>query len=385
MGKMIMALKKLGKKMTGKSIESDNTVGVINELADKYEKPDLTPFATKTYVDQKYSAAIKRQIVQSLPETDIDTNTIYMVLDPNASQEGNVYNEYLYSNNAWELIGTTAVSGSGVEYINFISTYDAKTGETTGRLTNQDIAKMFTRTLQGDVSLNTNIMFTLDTNTSLISNGGDEYDWHFITPPIYDLLSCTTYRDITLHLETAVFEVEDKTLQNAPIVLDSSTGNLYSHAYDFGEGVSFSYNGHVLSFAGRSTELNTSYVIYSSTMVDNRTYLQLKANANTGDYSINTIEVGGLSDDNTFVVELREVEEIPSGNLEPVGVTLAGIQLAFDSGKMVYLHYNMYSNVIHYASHAGNTYLFNLIVDAYTRNGIAFDFENQTFKLVTAE
>ena len=31
-----MALKKLGKKLTGKSIESDNTVGVINEIADNY-------------------------------------------------------------------------------------------------------------------------------------------------------------------------------------------------------------------------------------------------------------------------------------------------------------------------------------------------------------
>lgn len=68
-------------------------------------------FATKTYVDGLMSGALKRQIVQTLPVEDIDTNTIYMVLDSEASQQGNVYNEYLYIENAWELIGTTATSG----------------------------------------------------------------------------------------------------------------------------------------------------------------------------------------------------------------------------------------------------------------------------------
>ena len=111
MGKMIAALKKLGNKLNGKLPASDNTVGVINEIADDYEQPDLTPYATKTYVDGLMSGALKRQIVQALPETNIDTNTIYMVLDQEASQQGNVYNEYLYINEAWELIGTTATSG----------------------------------------------------------------------------------------------------------------------------------------------------------------------------------------------------------------------------------------------------------------------------------
>ena len=49
------------------------------------------------------------KIVEELPTEDIDTNTIYMVLDATAS-EGNVYNEYLYIEEAWELIGTTAVT-----------------------------------------------------------------------------------------------------------------------------------------------------------------------------------------------------------------------------------------------------------------------------------
>ena len=64
----------------------------------------------KAYADEKFSAGLKREIVQSLPTEDIDTNTIYMVLDSSSQQVGNVYNEYLYTNNSWELIGTTATA-----------------------------------------------------------------------------------------------------------------------------------------------------------------------------------------------------------------------------------------------------------------------------------
>lgn len=74
-------------------------------------------YATKEYVNTLMSGALKRLIVEALPETNIDTNTIYMVLDQSASQQGNVYNEYLYINEAWELIGTTATSGGGLDIV----------------------------------------------------------------------------------------------------------------------------------------------------------------------------------------------------------------------------------------------------------------------------
>lgn len=65
---------------------------------------------SKEYTDTKFSAGLKRLIVETLPVEDIDTNTIYMILDSSSQQSGNVYNEYLYINNSWELIGTTATS-----------------------------------------------------------------------------------------------------------------------------------------------------------------------------------------------------------------------------------------------------------------------------------
>ena len=75
-----------------------------------YNSTDVLTPASKSYVDTLMSGALKRAIVETLPTENIDTNTIYMVLDETASS-GNVYNEYLYINNAWELIGTTATSG----------------------------------------------------------------------------------------------------------------------------------------------------------------------------------------------------------------------------------------------------------------------------------
>ena len=73
---------------------------------------DSIEFVSKSYVDSLMSGALKREIVETLPVEDIDTNTIYMVLDSEASTQGNVYNEYMYINNSWELIGTTATAGA---------------------------------------------------------------------------------------------------------------------------------------------------------------------------------------------------------------------------------------------------------------------------------
>jgi len=63
--------------------------------------------ADVTALQQAVAGALRREIVESLPTTDIDPNTIYMILSGTSATE-NVYNEYMYVNNAWELIGTSA-------------------------------------------------------------------------------------------------------------------------------------------------------------------------------------------------------------------------------------------------------------------------------------
>lgn len=66
----------------------------------------------KSYVDTTVStamsSAIKREIINTLPTQDIKTDTIYMVPKSTAGTN-DVYDEYMYINSAWELIGTTQV------------------------------------------------------------------------------------------------------------------------------------------------------------------------------------------------------------------------------------------------------------------------------------
>ena len=69
----------------------------------------ITYAMSKKYTDNKVavSTGLHREIVNSLPSTG-DNNTIYMVLDPNASSP-DIYDEWLWVNGAYEHIGSTRV------------------------------------------------------------------------------------------------------------------------------------------------------------------------------------------------------------------------------------------------------------------------------------
>ena len=74
-------------------------------------------------------------IVQTLPQSNISTSTIYLVA--NSGTGTNSYDEYIYVNNSgtyqWEMLGTTAVDLSG--YFNSTNL---------PALTNQEIASIYT-------------------------------------------------------------------------------------------------------------------------------------------------------------------------------------------------------------------------------------------------
>lgn len=56
-----------------------------------------------------HAGHLKRAVVQQLPTQDIDENTLYMVL----AQSGDHYEEYMYINDSWDMVGTTGDGGSG--------------------------------------------------------------------------------------------------------------------------------------------------------------------------------------------------------------------------------------------------------------------------------
>ena len=81
-------------------------------------------FATKNYVETAIRGAetglLKRSVVQSLPVSEINDNTIYMV--PKIGSTGDVYDEYLYINNTWEHIGSTDVDLTGYATKEYVDT-----------------------------------------------------------------------------------------------------------------------------------------------------------------------------------------------------------------------------------------------------------------------
>lgn len=56
-----------------------------------------------------HAGHLKRAVVEQLPTQDIDTDTLYMVL---ASSQDH-YEEYMYINGQWDMVGSTGDGGSG--------------------------------------------------------------------------------------------------------------------------------------------------------------------------------------------------------------------------------------------------------------------------------
>jgi hypothetical protein len=91
-----------------------------NRYLSKVNTTEYTPTAdyhpaTKKYVDNTISKladmGFTPVIVETLPTSDIKTNTIYMILGEDGEGE-NIYEEWMYINGAWEKVGSTGKSGS---------------------------------------------------------------------------------------------------------------------------------------------------------------------------------------------------------------------------------------------------------------------------------
>lgn len=95
----------------------------------------LSNYYTKAQVDSLIAAipTLTYEVVQTLPTHDISDRTIYLV--PSSDPElGNIYEEYMYIGNTWEMIGTTAVD---------LSNYVTKSGlaQATGSATNNAMSQ----------------------------------------------------------------------------------------------------------------------------------------------------------------------------------------------------------------------------------------------------
>lgn len=75
------------------------------EMLLKFLASDLSNYYTKSEVDNLIDAIPKFDInvVQTLPSSNISPTTVYLV--PSNSESSDIYKEYIYVNNSWELIG----------------------------------------------------------------------------------------------------------------------------------------------------------------------------------------------------------------------------------------------------------------------------------------
>lgn len=92
---------------------------------------------------------IKIAVVESLPTTDIKQDTIYLVRKSGTSEQQNVYSEYIYVNNAWEMIGDTQVS-----LADYVKKTDYATANTGGVIVSSSATGKISVGTDGTASLN---------------------------------------------------------------------------------------------------------------------------------------------------------------------------------------------------------------------------------------
>lgn len=92
-------------EVPSKLSELDNDTEFISATVD-----NLLNYYNKNEVNQLLGniSGLKYEVVTSLPIEDISTTTIYLIAKP-AQTENNIYDEYIYISDKWELIGSTSV------------------------------------------------------------------------------------------------------------------------------------------------------------------------------------------------------------------------------------------------------------------------------------
>lgn len=106
--------------ISNKTVALTVMTNTVNDLVNYYTKSETY---TKTEVNSLISAIPKFaiEVVNALPTTDISTTTIYLLR--NSEQTGsNLFEEYIYVNNQWELLGS-----QDIDLSNYVTTSDLNT------------------------------------------------------------------------------------------------------------------------------------------------------------------------------------------------------------------------------------------------------------------
>ena len=126
-------------EVPGKTSELDNDSGFItktvSDLANYYLKSETL---SKTEINNLISAVPKFsiQVVTTLPTSGISSTTVYLV---KSGSDADLYTEYIYVNNAWEVIGSQRVDLSGYALQTDIPTKLSELSNDVDFLTNKEL------------------------------------------------------------------------------------------------------------------------------------------------------------------------------------------------------------------------------------------------------
>jgi len=104
-----------GKDEELRSIVEDLSNAVSSIERDYISDTELATVLGNYYTKQEVNSLLSVipkftvQVVESLPTHDISTEVLYLVPNDNNPLGGNAYDEYLYINNNWELVGSTNI------------------------------------------------------------------------------------------------------------------------------------------------------------------------------------------------------------------------------------------------------------------------------------
>lgn len=195
----------------------DNDTGFVTNAVDNLTNYYLkSETYTKTEVNDLIGQikTISIQVVDTLPTTG-ESNIIYLV--PKEGSKDDVYNEYIWVNNAWELIGSTQIDLTGYATEDWVNTQIANflTESQITQLINNSLANYYTQEQVNNLLDNKADKSSIPTKTSDLTN-----DSGFITNEVDNLTNYYTETEVnnllsskadTSQIPTKVSELDNDT------------------------------------------------------------------------------------------------------------------------------------------------------------------------------
>lgn len=289
---MSINLRKLNDVITA---ASDNATDIQRLDTDKANQSDLTALTSRVSQNETdiialqtaVSGALKREIVQTLPTEDISTTTIYMIRNSQSSGT-NIYDEYMYINSQWELIGTSAT-----DFSNYY-TKNETDNLLSGKVDNSTLGSYYTKT-ESD-----NLLSAKANQTDLTSLSGRVTQTETDITALQTAVSGALKREIVQTLPT-------QDISTTTIYMIRNTTTSGDNIYD-----EYMYINNLWELIGTSATDFSNY--YTKTEID--TLLSGKADDNSVVHTSGVETVGGaktFSNTATFAsVNVDDINAISS-------------------------------------------------------------------------